>query len=672
MRGLWGLVVVLALVGAPATAAAPEAHRSGPTLTVTPSVAVAQEQLRFTGTVPGGKRKVVLQRSGRGWINVVSTRSDAKGRFVLVTPNRWARDEIAQPVASTSFRMWAPETKQGRRTLRAVGTPVRVVRNATSTVTLTMPLYAAADTPYDATAVASPARPGRAMALQRRVGSTWTNVGTGKQDASGRVTWRMRTPPGTAVQDHRVLVAAAQGAPAVVGATVRLQSREPAADQVEHVGDTCRDVVYVGARGSGQPWDASFGMGDEVRYAYDAYRAALPATVRTGFFPVPYPALDVNRPEILTSPAYQRQFFSSIDAGVDAVLDFLVKRQAACGASGERYVLAGFSQGAMVMHRATQARVALGADPAFAAVDGVIAVADGDRQGAQGGHAYGPPTDATSQGIGVAAGDLGLPGVTYRVDRAPITTTAAFGPDRFHSVCMIYDAICDYRPSVGLPMGISIHTQAYRDNATGDYAGDATPYVDDAAGAVAEETAAALVPGDLPTLDLPDAIAGRAYRAQLARPEGRPGTWALRGPRTDGLSVSTSGALSAPAGFRGGVVALAFTSASGTQHLDLPVGLADPYLMIGPCVNAGATLCKPPYTASDDLLVVAGFSDNGRRHPHRLQVRINSAEVLDTVMPGGQGGGYLGSVDGGCTTLTVVLDGVHTFTGTYVPPGASC
>lgn len=224
--------------------------------------------------------------------------------------------------------------------------------------------------------------------------------------------------------------------------------------RIRQYADTCQDVVFVGARGSGNDFAAYGGLGKQVDGLMRAYSARLNGH-RLGFFAVPYPAQSV---EALAFSSTRKQYFEGIDTGVEQTLKALAARQAKCPT--ERYVLAGYSQGAMVMHRVMW-KLAAGAE-GFARIDGIIAIADGDRVPGQGGWRYGT-SPATSIDKGVSFLFPSLAGVVYKPQWR---VTPASVRSRFLSICDSGDIVCDFPRAkaggvAGLSSGIRTHLSHY-------------------------------------------------------------------------------------------------------------------------------------------------------------------------------------------------------------------
>jgi hypothetical protein len=208
----------------------------------------------------------------------------------------------------------------------------------------------------------------------------------------------------------------------------------------------CPDVHWMGAAGSGERTDydiaANGGMGEIVYSSYQALQQQLAQEGRTiTAEAVNYPAKDV--------PA---------DAGVGDWLDYIGSVDVGTAALGAQYadftarcpeskvVLAGYSQGAMVVHRNL---AAIGANPNLAAA---LLIADGDRI-----------PDDTTVNIGTASTDPEKTGGAAQdwpiLAHAPAKLPANVGV-RTISVCDAGDAVCDYDPEAEevSPVAVAIHT----------------------------------------------------------------------------------------------------------------------------------------------------------------------------------------------------------------------
>jgi Cutinase len=211
-----------------------------------------------------------------------------------------------------------------------------------------------------------------------------------------------------------------------------------AASQRSATSPACADVLFVGARGSGEkgPGDKGWkpsksdphGLGATVNSVYDrvaadlrGYRTLSPVSVR-------YAANGVQT--LLHAP---NEYFSGLAAGVTWTLDTLASKAKAC--PGQPIVLAGFSQGAMVMHRVLHD---LGATAAkrriLARVAAAVLVGDGDEV----------PDDNQIR-FGTAARNAR--GIGQSLRKLSHASAAKFSPSvgsRVLSVCNTHDLVCGW------------------------------------------------------------------------------------------------------------------------------------------------------------------------------------------------------------------------------------
>jgi hypothetical protein len=218
----------------------------------------------------------------------------------------------------------------------------------------------------------------------------------------------------------------------------------------------CPDVHWIGAAGSGER-GAEASMNDGMGRVISRSRADLQQLVQSDgrtmtAEAVIYPATEVPEDGGVLDWA---GFISSVDAGTAALANQYATFVAQCPTS--KVVLAGYSQGAMVVHRNLHA---LGASPNLA---GALLIADGDRL----------PTDPTLNLGSVTA----VPGAGKGVAQdwpilahAPAPLPAHIGA-RTISVCELGDAVCDYDPDAEevTATGVAVHT-SYARASSGGYA----------------------------------------------------------------------------------------------------------------------------------------------------------------------------------------------------------
>lgn len=193
----------------------------------------------------------------------------------------------------------------------------------------------------------------------------------------------------------------------------------------------CPDVHWIGAAGSGErvgtDLTAYSGMGRVVYQSLNELSTELQKDGRTlTAEAVDYPA--VAAPDEDGGVGEWLGFMGSVDTGAAALGQQYEAFVQQCPTS--KVVLAGYSQGAMVVHRNLQA---LAASPNLAAV---LLVADGDRR----------PDDPTLN-LGTASGiperGKGVAQDWPILAHAPAALPADIGA-RTISVCDLNDAVCDY------------------------------------------------------------------------------------------------------------------------------------------------------------------------------------------------------------------------------------
>jgi hypothetical protein len=194
----------------------------------------------------------------------------------------------------------------------------------------------------------------------------------------------------------------------------------------------CPDVHWIGAAGSGERSGTDLttynGMGRVVDESLSDLSTQMQRDGRTiTAEAVDYPAVPV--PDDNGGIGAWLGFMGSVDAGAKALGDQYADFVAQCPAS--KVVLAGYSQGAMVVHRNL---AALAASPNLAAV---LLIADGDRR----------PDDPTLN-LGTASGiperGKGVAQDWPILAHAPAPLAPELGA-RTISVCNLNDAVCDYR-----------------------------------------------------------------------------------------------------------------------------------------------------------------------------------------------------------------------------------
>jgi hypothetical protein len=227
----------------------------------------------------------------------------------------------------------------------------------------------------------------------------------------------------------------------------------------------CADVLVLGARGSGEwgpgtkpvgkskaVWPIAdskaqlaqlaadpHGLGSELNAIWNQLNFHIlieqhrTAEVRS----VNFPALDVGISGIMKPP---HPFFQGIAQGVDDARKILKEAAKTSNCPNQWIILAGYSQGAMVMHRLLQGMSQDPGDRSFARVVGTILIADGDQ------NAYDNTTrmgSALKSATGVAVNFDTFSGAS------PIKFDSSLKSHIF-SVCTQLDIVCDNWPGLVL------------------------------------------------------------------------------------------------------------------------------------------------------------------------------------------------------------------------------
>lgn len=218
----------------------------------------------------------------------------------------------------------------------------------------------------------------------------------------------------------------------------------------------CPDVHWIGAAGSGERVGDLRVDGGMGRVVYKSFRDFAQLVQQNGRTitgeAVVYPATAVPEDGGILDWA---GFMSSVDTGAAALGQQYATFVAQCPTS--QVVLAGYSQGAMVVHRNLHA---LDASPNLAAA---LLVADGDRLPQDPTVNIGSVTAVPGRGKGVAQ-DWPI------LAHAPAVLPVSMGA-RTISVCDLGDAVCDYDPDAEdemNPVAVAVHTSYARNSAALD------------------------------------------------------------------------------------------------------------------------------------------------------------------------------------------------------------
>lgn len=151
---------------------------------------------------------------------------------------------------------------------------------------------------------------------------------------------------------------------------------------------SCPNIAVIGAAGSGE----NDGVGKEVRAMVSRLQSDLGSVVSIQTFSIGYPAASTSilvpskreaallAASTTAAPAIYyatnaRPYFNSVDNGVADAKRILHTIVARCAVSGTKIILAGYSQGSLVMHRAINQLSATGGKD-IQSVVGVLLLAD--------------------------------------------------------------------------------------------------------------------------------------------------------------------------------------------------------------------------------------------------------------------------------------------------------
>ncbi|HJT95723.1 MAG TPA: cutinase family protein [Mycobacterium sp.] len=222
-----------------------------------------------------------------------------------------------------------------------------------------------------------------------------------------------------------------------------------------HAEPTCPDVHWIGAAGSGERGPEATLNGGMGRVVFQSFQELAQQVHQDGRTmtaeAVDYPAVAV--PDDDGGVGEWLGFMGSVDTGAAALgaqYESFVQR---CPAS--KVVLAGYSQGAMVVHRNL---AALAASPNLAAT---LLIADGDRRPDDPTFNIGSVTAVPGAGKGVAQ-DWPI------LAHAPGPMAPEVGA-RTISVCDLGDAVCDYDPDAEetSSFAVAVHTSYGRTETDG-------------------------------------------------------------------------------------------------------------------------------------------------------------------------------------------------------------
>ena len=227
----------------------------------------------------------------------------------------------------------------------------------------------------------------------------------------------------------------------------------------------CGDFHWLGAAGSGQRDAAGLvsngGMGGVVYQSYQQLSADLAVAGQT----ITAEAVQYRAAPVPANGGIGgwMDFMDSVEEGTDAAAKQFAAFTQRC--PDTKVVLAGYSQGAMVIHRNLKA---LADDPHVAAA---LLIADGDRLPADTTINLGSTASVPGVGMGVAQEHSFLAS-------APTSPLPSKLGARTISVCDVGDPVCDSDPDASgavTPAAVAIHT-SYAPSASGAHAWGAPLY----------------------------------------------------------------------------------------------------------------------------------------------------------------------------------------------------
>ncbi len=214
------------IVGQPLGSRATEAKINAPHangLVFSPNNPVAAEYFEMSGSFPTKIARIfkIQWLDGRVWVTLGSRRTSSRGAFTVEMVN------AKHPSREASIRVVAVRAKIHGRTY-----PQAVLRasliSATQRISLELPRNAYVDKAVTATVAISPARKGRKVSLQRKIGSSWSSLASAKTDSRGRALIKFASK-NQGGYSYRVLASSWRGASSIAssGASVRFITTKP-------------------------------------------------------------------------------------------------------------------------------------------------------------------------------------------------------------------------------------------------------------------------------------------------------------------------------------------------------------------------------------------------------------------------------------------------------------
>jgi hypothetical protein len=216
---------------------------------------------------------------------------------------------------------------------------------------------------------------------------------------------------------------------------------------------TCKQVLFLGARGSGElgPGNYGFnskkvkgdpyGFGGPVNSAYAELKGDFGNTISVQPVSVSYQANSVS---LLVKN--HNLYFADLSQGVTSAMSYLKTQAKKC--PSQEIILAGYSQGAMVQHRVLHDLINTKADKdILERVDAAILIADGDQVANDNEVQFGTASKAAS-------------GIGHWYPSVSRTSGAKF-PKAYSSialrVCDTNDPVCDASSKDLDPLNVAVH-----------------------------------------------------------------------------------------------------------------------------------------------------------------------------------------------------------------------
>ena len=208
----------------------------------------------------------------------------------------------------------------------------------------------------------------------------------------------------------------------------------------------CRDVLFVGVRGSGQTSsDGPLGMGDEVGGVFNEYTTWLHGRT-IEYLSVDYTAAPVTLSTPLDIPGY----LDSVEVGEKLVATNLTVRHENC--PNERFVLVGYSQGALAIDLALREMDRQSDLGALSSIDAAFLIANPLRL----------PKDGRVNHLGTAQDRKSKGGIGQKA--YPYKDTPRTYASKVYDFCDKGDVVCDWGkyPESLLESVVEVHTSHYK------------------------------------------------------------------------------------------------------------------------------------------------------------------------------------------------------------------